>query len=236
MDIIHLFQSFTSGERKAVEGRCIWQRHRPGETIAAAQDQSREVFFLTGGVAKAYMASATGAVVAFGDLSPGAMFGEIAAIDGLPRPLEVEAVTACTVARLPHKDFVRLIEDRPGFAMAVLTQIASNIRRLSGRIFEYSTLPVKHRVHAELLRLAAHSANGQGAASKIKGSSEIILSPAPKHAALAARISTHREAVTRELNALVKQGVLKKAGADLVVCDVDRLRRLLENAMSTGFK
>lgn len=182
------------------------------------------------------MASASGSVVAFGDLSAGSMFGEIAAIDGLPRPLEVEAVTACTVAQLPHQDFVRLIEQRPGFAMAVLKQIASNIRRLSGRIFEYSTLPVRNRVHAELLRLAAHSANGQVTPPRLDGSNDIVLSPAPKHAAIAARISTHREAVTRELNALVKQGVLKKTGADLVVCDVNRLKRLLDDAMLRGIK
>lgn len=194
------------------------------------------MYFLTSGVAKAYMTSAAGAVVAFGDVTAGSMFGEIAAIDGLPRPLEVEAVTTCTIARLPHKEFVRLIEQRPGFAMAVLTQIASNLRRLSGRIFEYSTLPVRNRVHAELLRLAAHSANGQAAAPRPAGSEDIVLSPAPKHAAIAARISTHREAVTRELNALAKQGVLKKTGTDLVVCDVNRLRRLVDDALSRGIK
>lgn len=236
LDHVELFQGFSLDERRAIEAVCVWRRYRPGEAIAAAQDQSREVFFLTAGVAKAYMASAAGVVVAFGDLSPGSMFGEIAAIDGQPRHLEVEAVSVCTVARLQHKEFIRLIEERPGFAMAVLTQIASNLRRLAGRIYEYSTLPVRNRVHAELLRLVAHSANGARGSSPPSKANAIILSPAPKHAAMAARISTHREAVTRELNVLVKDGVLKKAGADLVVCDVERLRQLLDHAMAQGIK
>lgn len=230
---IGLFQSFDAAERKRVEALCAWKSFRPGETVSPAQDRSREVYFLTSGTARAYIASAAGVVVAFGDIPAGTMFGEIAAIDGEPRPVEVEAVTVCTVARMAHADFLRLIEERPGFAMAVLRQISLNIRRLTARIFEFSTLPVKSRVHAELLRLAAHAQkSNQDKAAKGGGvAGTIVLSPAPKHAAIAARISTHREAVTRELNALVKKGVLKKVGADLVLCDVVTLKALLEDAI-----
>lgn len=223
---ITIFQSFDAAERKRVEALCAWKSYRPGEAIAPAYEQSREVFFLTSGTARAYMASATGVVVAFGDIPVGAMFGEIAAIDGEPRPVEVEAVTTCTVARLPHPEFLRLIRERPGFALAVLAQIAMNIRRLTARVFEFSTLPVKSRVHAELLRLAAHSPERQPAGNAV------ILSPSPKHAAIAARISTHREAVTRELNRLVKMGVLEKAGTDLVLRDAGRLKAMLEEALT----
>ncbi len=158
------------------------------------------------------------------------MFGEIAAIDGEPRPVDVEAVTTCTVARLPHAEFLRLIDERPGFAIAVLRQVAANIRRLTARVFEFSTLPVKSRVHAELLRLAVHAP--KPAQEKGGTGGAIVLSPAPKHAAIAARISTHREAVTRELNALAKRGLVKKSGTDLVVCDVGRLRALLDEALA----
>ena len=230
MSNIALFQSFEGPDRKRVEAVCAWKSFRPGETIAPAQERSREVFFLTAGTARAYIASAAGVVVAFGDIPPGTMFGEIAAIDGEPRPVEVEAVTACTVARLPHAEFLRLIEERPGFAMAVLRQIAFNIRRLTARVFEFSTLPVKSRVHAELLRLAVHAP--KTGVEKGGNGGTIVLSPAPKHAAIAARISTHREAVTRELNALAKSGLVKKSGADLVVCDVGRLRAMLDEALA----
>ncbi|MFZ3121022.1 MAG: helix-turn-helix domain-containing protein, partial [Variovorax sp.] len=54
--------------------------------------------------------------------------------------------------------------------------------------------------------------------------------PSPKHAALASQISTNREQVTRELNALVRQGVLQKDGRALVVADVQHLARAVANA------
>ena len=56
------------------------------------------------------------------------------------------------------------------------------------------------------------------------------LEPSPKHAALASQISTNREQVTRELNALVRQGVLQKDGKALVVADVQHLARTVANA------
>ena len=56
------------------------------------------------------------------------------------------------------------------------------------------------------------------------------LEPSPKHAVLASQISTNREQVTRELNALVRQGVLQKDGKALVVADVQHLARTVGNA------
>jgi hypothetical protein len=53
------------------------------------------------------------------------------------------------------------------------------------------------------------------------------LDPAPRHAALASQISTNREQVTRELNVLVRGGVLRKDGKALVVADAARLERMV---------
>ena len=57
-----------------------------------------------------------------------------------------------------------------------------------------SALPVHCRVHAELLRIAV----------PLKINNDAILSPAPTHEEIASRISTHREAVTREMAGLKK--------------------------------
>ncbi|MDF2766026.1 MAG: Crp-like helix-turn-helix domain, partial [Rhodospirillales bacterium] len=45
---------------------------------------------------------------------------------------------------------------------------------------------------------------------------------------IASRISTHREAVTRELGRLEHEGILAKEGRTLRIRDVARLRRLVE--------
>jgi CRP/FNR family transcriptional regulator, cyclic AMP receptor protein len=47
------------------------------------------------------------------------------------------------------------------------------------------------------------------------------------HAELASRLSTHREAVTRELAELARLGVIERSGNDLVIPDVEALERLV---------
>ena len=72
----------------------------------------------------------------------------------------------------------------------MLPQLVTKIRALTTRVYEFSTLAVSNRIQAELLRLASlGTKEGKGAR----------IAPAPTHTEIAARVSTHREAVTREL-------------------------------------
>ena len=81
---------------------------------------------------------------------------------------------------------------------------------------EFSTLPVKGRLYAELLRLAHRDVTGETA----------VIAEMLTHAQLASRISTHREAVTRELNELDRAGLAERRGDALVILDVPQLERM----------
>jgi CRP/FNR family transcriptional regulator, cyclic AMP receptor protein len=72
-----------------------------------------------------------------------------------------------------------------------------------------------------LLRLARTTA-GSGR--------EALLSPAPSLSDLAGRISTHREAVSREISRLASGGLLRREGKDLRVVDIQRLEALVAEA------
>lgn len=224
LEHVRVFRKLAPERRAAIEKQCSWRQVSAGAMIVAHEDQTRSVYFLADGHARSMIYAASGTIVGFGDLVAGSMFGEVAAIDGQPRTVGVEAVTACTVATLPADQFLDLVRHEPDFALTVLEQIARNIRALTARVFEFSTLPVANRLHAELLRLA-----------DIPAKSEIKTAPlrtTPTHAELAARISTHREAVTRELNRLVKLGVVKKGDTGLIIADVGQLRALISAATS----
>ena len=101
-----------------------------------------------------------------------------------------------------------------------MRHLTEQVRNLTERVFEFSTLAVRNRVQAELLRLAGNPPPRVN---------EVSLSPTPTHAEIANRISTHREAVTRELRRLEKQGVIGKKGRTLQIRDLAKLRRLLED-------
>jgi hypothetical protein len=95
---------------------------------------------------------------------------------------------------------------------------------LLGRIIEFRTLPVRGRVHAELLRLARIAAPHLGHCIA-------TIAPAPTHAAIASRIDTHREAVTREFNELSRMGLIKRNGRELVIRDIAALAELVHGEL-----
>ena len=111
--------------------------------------------------------------------------------------------------------------EEPSVAIATLHHLAADVRRLSERVFEFSTLVVQNRVHAELLRLAGEAGGRQ---------TEVVFSPAPSLSDIADRISTHREAVSRELSRLTTIGLLRREGSDLTITNVAKLAKLVDEA------
>jgi CRP-like cAMP-binding protein len=201
-----------------VAGACKWQQFESGEQLVQYQDPSTDVFFLAAGKLRVIVYSLEGKAVQFTDLKPGAMFGEIAAIDRAARSAGVEAIETSTVASLTADQFEQLLLREPRVAIATLKHVAAEVRRLSGRVVEFSTLVVQNRIQAELLRLAADTGkDGAGA----------LLSPAPSLADVAERISTHREAVSRELSRLASKGLIRREGGNLRIVDMARLTRLV---------
>jgi CRP-like cAMP-binding protein len=204
-----------------VAGTCRWRDYDAGEQIFSYQDLSTEVFFLAAGKVRIIVYSADGKAVLFTDLKPGAMFGELSAIDRAPRSAGVEAIERSTIASLTAGQFDSLLLREPAVAVATLRYVTAEMRRLSERVLEFSTLQVQNRIHAELLRLAADARQKDGQA---------LLSPAPSLSDIANRISTHREAVSRELSRLASMGLLRREGGDLRVPDLARLERLVREA------
>jgi CRP-like cAMP-binding protein len=90
------------------------------------------------------------------------------------------------------------------------------MRRLTEQVFELSALNVQTRIHCELLRLAQKGEPCSGG---------IEVRPAPTHAELASRIGTHREAVTREMQALSKAKIIRHSRRNLMIIDLARLEQ-----------
>ncbi|KAF1067407.1 Crp/Fnr family transcriptional regulator [Variovorax sp.] len=198
--------------------QCLWHSVAAGKPLLLRAEQQGEVFLLVSGRVRVTTYSANGRQVTFRDSEAGEHFGDIAAIDGGPRSADVVTLEPCVVASLERAAFLALLRDEPLVAERVMQRLAALVRQLSERVIDLSTLGVQNRLHAELLRLA-RGAGFDG--------NQARLEPAPRHAALASQSSTNREQVTRELNALVRSGVLRKDGRALVLEDAGRLERMV---------
>lgn len=197
--------------------QCLWHSVEAGKPLLLRAEQQGEVFLLVSGRGVTTY-SANGRQVTFRDSEAGEHFGDISAIDGGPRSADVVTLEPSVVASLDRASFMALLRDEPLVAGRVMLRLATLVRQLSERVIDLSTLGVQNRLHAELLRLAR--------AAGVEGN-QARLDPAPKHAALASQISTNREQVTRELNALARSGVLSKDDKALLVADVARLEQMV---------
>ena len=222
LENIDLFHDVSPEIVTKLAARCQWNEYRQGQQIVGHQDESRQVFFLVRGKARAIVFSVAGKEVTFRDIEAGEMFGEFAAIDGKPRSASVQAIQDCLIASMSAEVFWQALEESPEVMAATLRRLVIQVRALSERVFEFATLGVKNRIHAELLRLAAQNENEDGSAR---------LSPAPTHAEIASRISSHREAVTRELNRLDHDGVIRRNGSTWVIQDISLLSRMVHDVM-----
>jgi CRP-like cAMP-binding protein len=210
-----------NADREALTARWSIRKFADGETILAHDEDSSDVFFVLDGRARATVFSEDGRTVAYRDIETGGIFGELSAIDGRARSATVVALDKVSAARLPQKVFRELVESRPTFAWALLNHLSRQVRRLSERVYEFSTLAVRDRLIRELLRLA----EGGG-----REGDTVLIAPAPTHFELSAKISTHREAVSREMSALAKKGLVEKRAGSLVLLDLDSLRELADES------
>jgi CRP/FNR family transcriptional regulator, cyclic AMP receptor protein len=208
--------------RERLQKRCTWRRCRPGEPIVGYLDASDDVFFIVEGDVRVTIYSVAGRAVSFRSLGPGEVFGEYPAIDGGPRSASVEAARSSLIASIPAAAFQELLQTEPKVAQALLPQLVTKIRALTTRVYEFSTLAVNNRIQAELLRLASLAPRREGKGAQIV--------PAPTHVEIASRVSTHREAVTRELNRLSRIGIIERKRGALLVKNVDRLAEMVHEA------
>jgi len=74
--------------------------YRQHELIIAHGDRDRDVFFILDGQARVTLFSGLGREVAYRDIQPGDIFGELAAIDGRERSASVIALELTRTARL----------------------------------------------------------------------------------------------------------------------------------------
>ncbi len=219
---IELFDGLAGSDRDALARLCRWRRYAAHKYIIGHQDETNDVYFIVGGRVRVTIFSPSGKEVSFRDLPAGKSFGELAAIDGAPRSATVIALCDSVLTSMPAEAFRRVLNDHPVVAAKVMQYLAGMVRALSERVVEFSVLAVRNRIHAELLRLA----RDQG-----MNAETAIITPAPPHADIASRVSTHREAVTRELSALARAGLIERRDGALVIADIARLARLVETGL-----
>ena len=114
----------------------LWtvRSYRHNEAIIAHRDSGRDVFFLLEGRARVTLYSENGREIAYRDVGPGEIFGELAGIDGKPRSASVVAIddlTAVEVTRESLEEELALDSWMGAFTRALAVRFRDLDSRLS---------------------------------------------------------------------------------------------------------
>ncbi len=210
-----LFSGLAGEHIRALDARCLWRRVGGGEWVLDYRGDGGDVYFVFSGLARVVIVSA-GREMILRDIREGEYFGHYSAIDGKPRSAAIVAVTDCVVARMSGSTLWEAINTHISVRENILRDLVADIRTANQRAHEQANFDVRKRLCAELIRL-----------SRVTGDGRVVVSPPPTHAELAARISTHREAITKALSALEREGMITRSPSSIVIVDIDRLRRTL---------
>jgi CRP/FNR family transcriptional regulator, cyclic AMP receptor protein len=100
------------------------------------------------------------------------------------------------------------------FNQTLVRELSDQMADLDRRLYESSVMPMKVRLHAELLRISRRRRDGV-----------LIISPPPTHQDLACRIGSQREAVSKELKRLERDGVIMRGRAAIQLIREEVLRK-----------
>lgn len=198
----------------AIAAHATARDYLTGTVILRCGDASAFAHLVTAGRARALVYGFDGQMVLVHEYRAGDIFGAVGSTDIYPGNADVVAADPTQTACLPAAQFVMLVDRHGSLGLLLVRRLLDQLRATSGRMVERMTLSAPGRVYAELLRLAR-----LGDGSSIR--------PAPVLAALAVRVQSTRETVSRAVNALERRGIVRREDDVLVIVAAQRLEELV---------
>lgn len=217
------FQRLSEAERRSVLGAFTTTSYRAKEELQSSSNRFSKVGIVLSGSVRVCQNLSSGKPIIYCDLHPGALFGLLNAYHRVPRGIQYVAQSDAIVGLIGGREFQQITAKYPHLGATLSELLSGHLLALSRRLFEHYALPTRLRLYAELLREA----------KSVPYQDKLLsIAPMPKHAELAARIGTHREAITRELSKLQKSGVISRAKGTLIIALPHVLRAEIDAELS----
>lgn len=126
-----------------------------GKVILQAGEWSTSVFIVGSGSVQVTLPKENGGELSLSPLGVGECFGEMAAIEQLPRSATVTAREASTLLEINGEDFVRLIKRHPDLEFKLLHKVSERLRRLGESILHNRLDSVTQRIELFASQLEA---------------------------------------------------------------------------------
>lgn len=183
---------------------------RAGATIFVMDDPGTSMMLVRGGTVRISSPTPEGRSVVLAELGPGAVFGEIALLDGGHRSADATAATDCTLLVFERRDFLPLLHGNWQLTAAVLRVVCERLRRADAFIVDLAFSDLAGRLAKTLIGRARADPGGGSYVTDTQG-------------VLAAMVGSSREAVNRCLAKWQKEGLVGISGGRIDLLDPEGL-------------
>jgi CRP-like cAMP-binding protein len=182
-----------------------------GASIFVMDDPGTSMMLVRSGAVRIGYPTPEGRTFLLAELGPGAVFGEIALLDGGPRSADATAATDCTLLAFERRDFLPLLEHNWRLAEAVLRVVCGRLRQADAHIADLAFSDLPGRLAKMLIARARPDAgDGRPCVTDAQGT-------------LAAMVGGSREAVNRCLRKWQKAGLVAVGERGILLLDPEAL-------------
>jgi CRP/FNR family transcriptional activator FtrB len=187
-----------------------------GTVVCRQGDPSDTLHILLNGQMSGYSTAPSGASAVVEVVRSGQVLGLSTLLAGLPRQLNVQAITPCEVVAISTSNLMTLIREESTLISALLVAQATEFRALVRQVCDLKLRTTAQRLGCYLLELSPD----------IQGNATALRLPFDKRL-LAARLGCRQENLSRAFAALRSFGV-ETHGARVILHDVAKLRAYSE--------
>jgi CRP-like cAMP-binding protein len=188
------------------------------EVLFIAGDPGDGCYRVEHGLLKVSIISPAGAERILAIVGPGAIVGELATIDGLPRSASVAAVRDSELSFVSRAAFLGFAEQHPRLYKDLVSLLAARLRDTDAVVAAGSFLPLKGRVARALLDLS--EAFGQDV-----GGGRVLIRQKITQSDVAAMAGIARENVSRILNDWIRDKLVSRLSGYYCLENKARLER-----------
>lgn len=207
-------------EQAALEAIGRRHRFRRGSVIFREGTESASVIIVRSGRVKVSSDTASGTEVVLAVRGPGALLGELSAIDGGPRSATVTALETVTALAIPSAQFERHLLEHGRIAFVLMRELTRRLRDADRQRIEFGAFDTTGRVAARLVELADRFG--------VPTDDGLRINLPLSQDELAGWIGASREAVTKALRALRQDGLIRTGRLQVVITDLDGLKHLAQ--------
>ena len=213
-----LFGSLEETDQRAVADEMREVNFAANQVIFARGDAGREIYLVVNGRVRLSVLSAEGRELSFAHAEPGAIFGEIAMLDGGTRTADATAVNKVTALILSKPSFKRVVDAHPHIGEAAIGFLCSRVREADQQLEAIALYPIEGRL-ARFFLAAARQTSPDSAEGRV----EIELPMSQSELALL--IGASRPKVNTALSLLEVSGALERNGTR-IICDLEELQMI----------